>query len=205
MLGTTGSIRFREECTVAWFYCRRCSACSPYLEKLFADSHIGPASRQRDAHAARNRDHRPPARRAPVGASVRRRRSRRERDTHQAPRSRPSRLAATPCVLRPSTGASDLHHLRLILNIAGITHLLFSFLFRPRMRLLEQGEIEQALLFGEKLPETVKRIVIEKCPPYVLLPIRHRLTRKRTVSLCDVQSPMSSEQRCALTCSRSQW
>jgi DNA-binding transcriptional LysR family regulator len=44
----------------------------------------------------------------------------------------------------------------------------------------EQGQIEQALLFGEKLPETVKRIVIEKCPPYVLLPIRHRLARKRT-------------------------
>jgi DNA-binding transcriptional LysR family regulator len=52
---------------------------------------------------------------------------------------------------------------------------------------LEQGEIEQALLFGEKLPETVKRIVIEKCPPYVLLPVGHRLARKRTVSLRDLK------------------
>jgi DNA-binding transcriptional LysR family regulator len=48
---------------------------------------------------------------------------------------------------------------------------------------LERGEIEQALLFGEKLPDTVKRIVIERCDPYVLLPKGHRLARKRRVSL----------------------
>jgi DNA-binding transcriptional LysR family regulator len=52
---------------------------------------------------------------------------------------------------------------------------------------LERGEIEQALLFGEKLPEMVKRIVIERCPPYVLLPKRHRLARKKIVSLRELQ------------------
>ena len=52
---------------------------------------------------------------------------------------------------------------------------------------LEQGEIEFALLFGEKLPETVKRIVIERCTPYVLLPKTHRLARKKTVRLRDLK------------------
>jgi DNA-binding transcriptional LysR family regulator len=48
---------------------------------------------------------------------------------------------------------------------------------------LERGEIEQALLFGEKLPDTVKRIVIEKCDPYVLLPKAHPLAREKSISL----------------------
>jgi len=52
---------------------------------------------------------------------------------------------------------------------------------------LEQGAIEYALLFGEKLPETVKRIVIEKCPPHVLLSSKHRLARRSSVSLRDLQ------------------
>jgi DNA-binding transcriptional LysR family regulator len=52
---------------------------------------------------------------------------------------------------------------------------------------LERGEIEQALLFGEKLPDTVKRIVIEKCSPYVLLPKAHRLARKKCISLRDLE------------------
>jgi DNA-binding transcriptional LysR family regulator len=52
---------------------------------------------------------------------------------------------------------------------------------------LEQGEIEQALLFGEKLPDSVKRIVIETCSPYVLLPKAHRLAKRKNVSLRDLK------------------
>jgi len=52
---------------------------------------------------------------------------------------------------------------------------------------LERGDIEQALLFGEKLPDTVKRIVIERCDPYVLLPKAHRLARKGSVTLRDLK------------------
>jgi DNA-binding transcriptional LysR family regulator len=48
---------------------------------------------------------------------------------------------------------------------------------------LERGDIEQALLFGEKLPDRIKRIVIERSEPYVLLPKAHPLARKRSVSL----------------------
>ncbi len=51
---------------------------------------------------------------------------------------------------------------------------------------LERGDIEQALLFGEKLPDTVKRIVIERSDPYVLLPKSHRLARKGSVALRDL-------------------
>jgi DNA-binding transcriptional LysR family regulator len=48
---------------------------------------------------------------------------------------------------------------------------------------LERGNIEQALLFGEKLPDTVRRIVIERCDPYILLPKAHPLAQKKSVSL----------------------
>ena len=52
---------------------------------------------------------------------------------------------------------------------------------------LEQGEIELALLFGEKLPGTVKRIVVERCAPYVLLPRAHPLARKKSIWLRDLK------------------
>ena len=53
---------------------------------------------------------------------------------------------------------------------------------------LEQGDIEQALLFGEKLPNTVKRIVIERCDPYAILPKAHPLARKRSISLHELKN-----------------
>jgi DNA-binding transcriptional LysR family regulator len=52
---------------------------------------------------------------------------------------------------------------------------------------LEQGEIEQALLFGEKLPDTVKRIVIEKCLPHVVLPKGHGLARQKKIWLRELK------------------
>ncbi len=52
---------------------------------------------------------------------------------------------------------------------------------------LERGNIEQALLFGEKLPDTVKRIVIERSDPYVVLAKSHRLARKGSVFLRDLK------------------
>ena len=53
---------------------------------------------------------------------------------------------------------------------------------------LERGDIEQALLFGEKLPETVRRIVIQRCDPYVMLPKAHPLARKRSISLRELEN-----------------
>jgi len=53
---------------------------------------------------------------------------------------------------------------------------------------LERGDIEQALLFGEKLPDTVRRIVIERSDPYVLLPKAHPLARKKSVALRQLES-----------------
>jgi DNA-binding transcriptional LysR family regulator len=52
---------------------------------------------------------------------------------------------------------------------------------------LERGDIELALLFGEKLPDTVKRIVIERCDPHVLLPKSHPLAWKKIVSLHELK------------------
>ena len=51
---------------------------------------------------------------------------------------------------------------------------------------LKDGEIEQALVYGINVPETLKVIKVGICRPYVLLPADHRLVNCKTIELADL-------------------